>query len=143
MRDNEENAMVEVFNPEGIPAPVGPYSQVAIGPSDRRVAHIAGQVAVDDSGDIVGVGDFRVQCRQALANLDRVVTAIGGTFEDVVYVRGYLRRAADLPAYREERERFYREATPNRPPPTTTLVVSALYHPDCLVEIDAVAMLAS
>ena len=49
--------------------------------------------------------------------------------------------ADDLPAYREERERFYGKVFTSAPPPTTTLVVAGLYHPDCLFEVDAVAVL--
>jgi enamine deaminase RidA (YjgF/YER057c/UK114 family) len=50
-------------------------------------------------------------------------------------------RTDDLPAYREERERLYGEVCASGPPPTTTLVVGGLYHPDCLFEVDAVAVL--
>ena len=133
--------MVEIVNPAGAPPPVGPYSQVAIVEAGSRVAHISGQVAADSDGELVGAGDFRTQFRVAAENLGKVLEALGVSFDDVAYVRGHLTRVSDLPAYREERERFYGRVCTKGPPPTTTLVVAALYHPDCLIELDAVAVL--
>jgi 2-iminobutanoate/2-iminopropanoate deaminase len=134
--------MVEIVSGPMFPPAVGPYSPAAITTGDSRIAFIAGQVAADDSGNIVGVGDFRAQFRQVMVNLDRALKALGGTFEDLLYVRGNLVRVEDFPAYTEERTAFYEEVCPNGAPPTTSLIVAALYHPDCLIEIDAVAALA-
>jgi 2-iminobutanoate/2-iminopropanoate deaminase len=132
---------VQILNPEGLPAPVGPYSHVAITGPGCRLAFISGQVAADDSGELIGVGDFRAQFRAALENLGRVLSSLGASFDDLAYVRGYLSRAEDLTAYREERERFYARVCKGAPPPTTTAVVTSLYHRDCLIEVDAVATL--
>jgi len=132
--------MVEILNPEGAPLPVGPYSVAAVVEPGRRTVYISGQVSADTSGNLTGVGDFRAQFHGAFENLRRVLESLGASFEDVAYVRGHLVRAEDLPAYREERERFYGEVC-RSPPPTTTLVVAGLYHPDCLLEVDAVAAL--
>jgi enamine deaminase RidA (YjgF/YER057c/UK114 family) len=132
--------MVEILNPEGAPLPVGPYSVVAVAEPGSRTAYISGQVSADASGNLTGVGDFRAQFHGAFENLQRVLQSLGASFDDVAYVRGHLVRADDLPAYREERERFYGEVCASAPP-TTTLVVGGLYHPDCLFEVDAVAVL--
>jgi enamine deaminase RidA (YjgF/YER057c/UK114 family) len=133
--------MLEIMNPETAAPPVGPYSQIAVAGPGARVAFIAGQVAADEQGELLGVGSFRDQFRYAFANLGRALEALGASFDDLAFVRGYLSRAENLPAYREERERFYAEACTHSPPPTTTLVVAGLYHPDCLLEVDAVAIL--
>jgi enamine deaminase RidA (YjgF/YER057c/UK114 family) len=134
--------VLEIVNPEGVPPPVGPYSQVAIAEPGARLALISGQVAADASGNLVGIGDFRAQFLAAFGNLGNVLGSLGASFDDVAFVRGYLTREADLPAYRDERERFYASACTQGPPPTTTLVVAGLYHPDCLLEVDAVAILS-
>jgi enamine deaminase RidA (YjgF/YER057c/UK114 family) len=133
--------MLEISNPPGLAPPVGPYSHVATVEPGSQVAFIAGQVAADASGKLVGVGDFRAQFAAAFDNLGRVLSSLGASFDDVAFVRGYLSRAEDLPAYREERERFYGSVCTGPPPPTTTLVVAGLYDPDCLLEVDAVAIL--
>jgi enamine deaminase RidA (YjgF/YER057c/UK114 family) len=132
---------MEIRNLSSVPPPVGPYSHVAVTESGERLAHIAGQVGSDETGALVAPGDFVRQCRQAFANLQAALSELGASFEDVAYLRGYLARSEDLPAYREERERLYARVCPGKPPPTTTLVVAALYHPDCLFEVDAVAVL--
>jgi enamine deaminase RidA (YjgF/YER057c/UK114 family) len=134
--------MVEILNPEGAPLPVGPYSVAAVAEQGSRTAYISGQVSADPSGNLTGVGNFRAQFRGSFENLQRVLHSLGASFDDVAYVRGHLVREDDLLAYREERERFYGEVcTSSPPPPTTTLVVAGLYHPDCLFEVDAVAVL--
>jgi enamine deaminase RidA (YjgF/YER057c/UK114 family) len=103
--------------------------------------HISGQVASDENGELLAKGDFRGQCRAAFENVVRVLSELGLDFQSVVYVRGYLTRPEDVPAYREERAAFYRRAGGDLPPPTTTLVVQQLYDPECLVEIDALAVM--
>lgn len=133
--------MLKILNPDGAPAPVGPYSVASIVEGGARTAFIAGQVSADGAGNLTAIGDFRGQFRDAFQNLGRVLQSLGASFDDVAYTRGHLTRAEDLPAYREERERFFAEVCKAEPPPTTTLVVAGLYHPDCLFEIDAVAIL--
>jgi enamine deaminase RidA (YjgF/YER057c/UK114 family) len=135
--------MVEILNPEGAPTPVGPYSVAAVAEPGSRTVYISGQVSADAAGNLTGVGDFRAQFHGAFENLQRVLQSLGASFDDVAYVRGHLVRADDLPAYREERERFYVEVCTSAPPPTTTVVVAGLYHSDCLFEVDAVAVLRS
>ncbi len=54
---------------------------------------------------------------------------------DLVKVNAYLRRAEDTGLYREVRERMLGGAEPA----STLIVISALAHPDWLVEIEAVA----
>ncbi len=133
--------MLQILNPDGAPAPVGPYSVVGIAETGTRTAFISGQVSADASGNLTGVGDFRAQFRGAFENLGRVLRSLDASFDDVAFIRGHLVRAEDLSAYREERERFYSQVCKAEPPPTTTLVVAGLYHADCLFEVDAVAIL--
>ena len=90
-----EKQNVRILNLEGVPPAVGPFSHVAIVEPDRRQALISGQVAADSKGNLVGVGDFTVQCRLVFENLSKVVAALGATFDDVAFIRGYLSCAAD------------------------------------------------
>jgi reactive intermediate/imine deaminase len=97
---------------------------------------VAGQVAVDESGNTVGVGDLGAQTRQVLQNVGRVLEAGGATFDDVVKVTVFvtdLEQLADLQAVRPE---FFKP-----PYPASTLVkVAQLINPDWLVEIEALAV---
>lgn len=141
MSKEREKMAIEIVNPDGVPAPVGPYSHAAVVEPGARIAYLSGQVAANSLGELEGIGDFQAQFRAATANLEKLLNSLGASFDDVAYVRGYLARASDLPAYREERERLYGKMCKKGPPPTTTVVVAALYHPDCLIEVDAVAVL--
>ena len=51
---------------------------------------ISGQAAIDQSGRIVGVGDFDVQAKQAFENLDRVLRAGGSSLKNVIKVTIFL-----------------------------------------------------
>ena len=47
---------------------------------------VSGQAAVNDQGEVVGVGDFDAQARQAVRNLDRVLKAAGSSLDQVIKV---------------------------------------------------------
>jgi enamine deaminase RidA (YjgF/YER057c/UK114 family) len=63
-------------NPPSMP-PVRGYSQVVEVPPGQRLLFIAGQVALDSTGTLVGLGDFRAQARQVFENLRHALTAQG------------------------------------------------------------------
>jgi reactive intermediate/imine deaminase len=123
------------LTPDGMRKPSGPFSAGVSTPGGRLV-FVAGQVAVDESGNTVGVGDLGAQTRQVLQNVGRVLEAGGATFDDVVKVTVFvtdLEQLADLQAVRPE---FFKP-----PYPASTLVkVAQLINPDWLVEIEALAV---
>ena len=51
---------------------------------------ISGQAAIDQNGQMVGVGDFEAQAKQAFENLDRVLRAGGSSLRNVVKVTIFL-----------------------------------------------------
>ena len=127
---------------EGVPPPLGFYSHAAsVQNGVGRTAYLSGQIPVDMSGELVGVGDFRRQVHQTFDNIQRVLAGLGSSFEQVVYVRSFLTRVDDLAAYTEERKKIYAQVCPKGPPPTTTVYVD-LYHPDCLLEVEVVAVVS-
>jgi enamine deaminase RidA (YjgF/YER057c/UK114 family) len=66
---------LEHINPEDLPAPRG-YSHVTVATGSRLV-FVAGQEPEDAHGNVVGVGDLRVQARQVFANVGRALAAAG------------------------------------------------------------------
>ncbi|HVM84784.1 MAG TPA: RidA family protein, partial [Candidatus Binatia bacterium] len=52
--------MAEFFDPPGVWQPFGPFSLAAV-QGDGRIVHLKGQVALDQSGKVVGAGDMRAQ----------------------------------------------------------------------------------
>ena len=122
--------------PDGV-APGNGYSHVVTGPG-RWVA-IAGQVALDANGDLVGPGDAEAQAGQVFANLDACLKAAGATFTQVVKLGIYVTDLAVLPAIRKARDEYVDTANP---PASTAVQVVALFRPDVLLEIEAFAIVA-
>lgn len=128
---------VERINPDALMKPTG-YTHV-VSVERGRLVFVAGQVALDKDGNVVGKGDLAAQARQVYANLGAALAAAGAAPRDVVkavtYVVGY--QPSQLPALREARQAFFGEA----PPPASTLVgVQALAREDFLIEIEVFAV---
>jgi enamine deaminase RidA (YjgF/YER057c/UK114 family) len=119
-------------------APTG-YTHVVVS-ADGRTVYIAGQVAFDSSGKVVGGSDFKAQAEQVFANLARALSSVCASFGDVVKSTTFITDARQVPALREIRNRYL---DPKRPPANTLLVVSALARPELLIEIEAIAVLRS
>ncbi|MFC9687762.1 RidA family protein [Kribbella sp. NPDC056951] len=126
---------LEYPRPEGV-APGNGYSHVVTGPG-QWVA-IAGQVALDADGNLVGEGDAEAQTRQVFANLDAALKAAGATWANVVKLNYYLTDMAGLPALRTVRDEYVDTANP---PASTAVQVVALFRPEALIEIEAYAVI--
>jgi 2-iminobutanoate/2-iminopropanoate deaminase len=96
---------------------------------------VAGQVAQDAEGTLVGRGDIEAQAVQVFENLKAVLTSAGATFEDVVKMTTYTTNLAYRPKIAEIRARYFKTYFP----PNTFVVVSSLATPEYLLEIEAVA----
>jgi 2-iminobutanoate/2-iminopropanoate deaminase len=99
---------------------------------------IAGQVALDVSGNLVGAGDFRAQAQQVFENLKTAVEFVGGKFSNIIKLNVYVLDRARLPEYREVRDKFI---DVKNPPASTAVQVAALFRTEFLIEVEAVAIL--
>lgn len=120
---------------ETLAAPAGHFSHGIV--TSGRLLFVAGQTAVDESGELVGGADAAAQARQVLTNLQRVIEAAGGRIEDTARTTVYLTRLEDRGPVGQVRKEFF----PSPPPANTLLVVSSLALPEFLVEIDAIVAL--
>jgi len=102
-----------------------------------RTLYIAGQIALDDGGNLVGKGDLGAQVEQVFKNLEARLGEAGATFRDVVKLNYYLTDASDLQRLREIRNRYL---DVEQPPASTLVVVKQLFREEFLVEIEAVAV---
>jgi enamine deaminase RidA (YjgF/YER057c/UK114 family) len=128
-----------IFNPDTMAKPVAGYSQVAE-VTGGKVVYIAGQVALDASGNLVGKDDFRAQSEQVFKNLDAAVRAAGGSFHDVVKLNYYCAAAVDpslIPQVRQIRDQY---VNTQNPPTSTFVVVNRLVRPEWLIEVEAFAV---
>ena len=101
------------------------------------IVFIAGQVALDRSGSVVGRDDIRAQMQQVFENLAAAITAAGGTFRDVIKLNTYVLDLAHLAVFREVRDRYINLESP---PASTAIQVPGLFRPELLVEIEAIAV---
>lgn len=129
---------VKLLIPDTMPKSVG-YSQLAV-VTGGAVVFIAGQVALDKSGNVVGEDDFKAQIRRVFENLKAAVEAAGGTFNDVVKLNSYFLDLSHLPDFREVRDQYI---DVKNPPASTAIQVPRLFRPELLVEIEAVAVIES
>ncbi len=126
---------IEFINPNGIHAPAG-YSHIGRVLSGRP-AWIAGQVALDPSGNLVGPGDIEAQTRQVFKNLEAALSALGLDFRSVVKLNYYIVDIADAPVVRRVRDEF---VDTNAPPASTAVGVTRLVREDLLIEVEAIAI---
>ena len=106
------------INPPTLHHPAG-YTHVVEVTAGRPV-YIAGQVALDPTGALVGPGDIRAQARQVFDNLQAALQAVGAGFEQVVKLTYYLVDATKLPVVREIRDRY---VNIQQPPASTAVEV--------------------
>jgi reactive intermediate/imine deaminase len=120
---------------ENLPPSPG-YSQ-AVEASGGRIIYVAGQVAVDRSGKVVGEGDMRAQAQQTFENLKAALEASGARLENVVKLNYYFVDITQLSVVREVRDKFINTANP---PASTAVEVKRLFREPFLIEVEAVAV---
>jgi 2-iminobutanoate/2-iminopropanoate deaminase len=98
--------------------------------------YTAGQVGVDPVSNEVVPGGVAAQTKQVLTNLRDALALAGADLSHVVKVTTFLTNADDFAAYNAAYVPFF----PSNPPARSTVVVSALAHPDMVVEIEAIAV---
>jgi len=99
---------------------------------------LTGQVAWDQNGDLIGLGDIAAQATQVWANIDILLRAVGASRQDIVKIVTYALSRDSLPALHAARGAFFGEGPY---PASTFLLVAGLAEPELLVEIDVTLML--
>jgi enamine deaminase RidA (YjgF/YER057c/UK114 family) len=126
----------EFLNPRGLSVPQS-YTQVVTARGGKMI-FVAGQVAFDTAGELVGPGDLKAQTKQVYENLKTALTAAGATFADVVklttYVVGY------QPEHRLTINEVRNQYVLPNPPASTLVGVGALAREDLLIEVEAIAV---
>jgi 2-iminobutanoate/2-iminopropanoate deaminase len=124
--------MIERLSPPGVAAPRGPYS-----PAVRAggFIHVSGQIPIDPATNQVISGDVKVETRQVLNNIQRILEGCGASIADVIRCGVYLIDTNDFAAMNEVYAEFFGVNKPAR----TTIIVAALPLKGAKIEIDAVA----
>ncbi|MFV3126759.1 RidA family protein [Niveispirillum sp. KHB5.9] len=133
--------MIEKLNPATLAPPVmGLYAQIAIAPAGR-LAFIAGQVALDADGNLVGAGSHEAQARQCFANIAAALAALGTGPERIVKMT--INVAGHHPGLIAPLFGAGRDVFGDAWPVTASMLlgVQTLGLPEWLVEVDAVVSL--
>jgi enamine deaminase RidA (YjgF/YER057c/UK114 family) len=132
---------IEIFNPKELGKPLGQYSQITRVKASEFV-FIAGQLATDVSGAIIGDGDFDAQCTQVFKNIEVALSSVGATWQNVVQFTTYLVHSQDIAKFMKFRLREFPAYFSNGIyPPNTLLMVDRLVGEPFLVEVQTIAAL--
>src|SRR5258706_3195664 len=128
----------QALQPDGLAKPTGVWSTV-VKAKPGTMVFIAGLVATDAEGRLVGAGDIAAQTRQVCENLRAAVRAAGGEMSDIMQVNVFARdvaRGAFAKIHDVRREFF-----PVDPPASTMVEVTRLVDDQYLIEINANAVI--
>ena len=112
------------------------YSHVVTVNGPGKTIYIAGQLARDIDGNIVGPRDMRAQLEQTFKNPTACLEAAGATWADVVKTNTYVTDYEEFSKHREVRMRHFGVAVPT----STTIQISRLAQPEAMVEIEMIAV---
>jgi enamine deaminase RidA (YjgF/YER057c/UK114 family) len=115
------------------------FSQVAVA-QGKRTVYTAGQVSIDEHGELIGAGDLAAQTEQAMRNVGLALAAAGASYADIAKITTYVVN------YRPEHRTVIGKARApffagGQRPASTLVGVATLALPDWLVEIEAVAVI--
>jgi len=102
-----------------------------------NTVYVAGQLALDKAGKLVGPNDIAAQTRQVFQNIKRVLEGGGAALRDIVKITVFVTDIRYREPYGEVRQEFFAVD----PPASTLVQISALAIPGALIEIEAVAVI--
>lgn len=114
--------------------PAASYEHVAIA---NGFAYLAGQVARDEAGQWVGIGDPGAQAAQVYCNIGRILAHIGASPDRVVKILTFSTDRAHGPAITAARQAFFGDHRP----PHSGILINGLGSPEVLVEVEVVVAL--
>ena len=132
-------AEIKIFSPDVLGKPLGQYSQITRVKASEFV-YIAGQLATNREGAIIGADDFDAQCVQVFANIETALKSVGAGWGNVVEFTTYLVHSQDIPKFMTYRKREFPKFFPDGAyPPNTLLMVDRLVQEPFLVEVKTIA----
>ncbi len=126
--------MIKYYNNiSGLVKPLEPYSYVV---TTGQTLYLAGQVALDENGLIVGT-TTKEQAIQVWKNIAIALAAAGSSIEDIVKINYYFQDIRELSEEIEIRKTIF---AANRLPAVTAVQAAALGLPGLRLEVDIVAV---
>ena len=132
-------ADINISNPATLGTPLGQYSQITRVKASEFL-FIAGQLASDKAGTVIGADDFDAQCTQVFKNIETALKSCDAGWGNIVQFTTYLVHSQDIPKFMSYRLREFPRFFPNGAyPPNTLLMVDRLVQEPFLVEVQAIA----
>lgn len=100
-----------------------------------NVIAVSGQVAYDESGNLVGPGDYSAQAEQCFRNIEKLLHRAGASFTDLLKVTAFIASPEGMSDYLEVRKRWFAHGAP-----ASTTIVASTIAPGTLIEINALAV---
>ena len=124
---------IEAVEVDGLSPPPEPYSHAIVA---GNTLYLAGQVAFDRNGDIVG-DTVEEQARQVWRNIRDILEAAGSSIADVVKVTYIMQDIREISEEFPVREEVFE----GRPfPAVTAMQAAALGLPGLKMEVDVIAV---
>jgi enamine deaminase RidA (YjgF/YER057c/UK114 family) len=120
------------INSADAPQAAGGYAQAVEVTGAQRLLFVSGQIPVDREG--VTPNDFTSQARLAWANVEAQLAAAGMSLDNLIKVTTFLADRAHATENREVRAAVLGERAP-----ALTVIITGIFDPDWLIEIEAVA----
>ena len=111
-----------------------PTTKVALRDGGHWVV-VAGQVARDNAGSVVGKGDLRAQIDQVGKNVGACLTAAGAAVKDIAFTVSFVTEPAEFGKYADLRQRYFGPPSPE----SKTVPVPQLADPDYLLQVETFA----
>jgi enamine deaminase RidA (YjgF/YER057c/UK114 family) len=127
---------IKHFNPADMGKPLGLYSHISRVRASEFI-FIAGQVAVDHAGNVIGKHDFEKQMRHVFDNIGKALRSVECTFDNVVKFTTYLVHSQDIERFMDVRRRLFPKLFRHDSyPPNTLLVIDRLVREEFLIEVE-------
>ncbi|HEY0649105.1 RidA family protein [Phenylobacterium sp.] len=120
------------INSPDAPAAAGGYAQAVEVTGAQRLLFVSGQIPVDREG--VTPKGFTSQAELAWANVEAQLKAADMTLDNLVKVTTFLADRAHALENRDVRNAVLADRTP-----ALTVIITGIFDPDWLIEIEAVA----
>lgn len=129
---------IEKINPEGLHKPTDNLYAHIVRATGSVFYRISGQVALDQDGHNIAVGDMAAQIRSCYEQVTLALDAVDLTWKDVVHVYTF---TTDMDEYLKHELAIAKEFFGEDPPASTLVEVTRLVEPEWLVEVqvDAIA----
>ena len=132
-------ADIKIYNAAELGTPLGAYSHVTRVRAQEYL-FIAGMLATDKAGGIVGKGDFDAQTAQTFDNIRAALASARASWKNVVQFTTYLTNAKLIDGFMAYRKREFPRMFAGAPyPPNTLLIINRLVREEFLIEVQTIA----